>query len=313
MKKDFWVNFALLCGSVLFVLVLLECGVRLLVPKERVYGFPDILVSDSFTNYRLAENFSSRMSSREFDVEISTNSLGFRDDEFVAGRPAILLLGDSFGFGWGVKHTESFAFLLENLSGMQVVNAGVPGYGTFHEFNLLRKHQDLINPKIVVVAFVANDGADSLVGEARAERVYKGYLVRSKESFFAKLQSVLYRNFRSFVFFGRIITKLRAVKSADSVFVFSDAEKNASLTYLSKIHELSGDSLVLVLVPDKTTDDNTFLFVEEFAKARSIPVVKPIVGKDLFFVYDGHFGKQGHVIVADAVYETLLNKSLIVS
>src|SRR5262245_20239427 len=73
------------------------------------------------------------------------DSLGLRGSEIAeksAGRTRILTLGDSYTFGSGVADDETFSAVLEKELGperVEVVNAGVPGYGIFQFVELFRR------------------------------------------------------------------------------------------------------------------------------------------------------------------------------
>src|SRR5689334_19197054 len=74
---------------------------------------------------------------RDFDVQVVTNSLGLRGREVVVPKPAgcyrVLVLGDSFTFGWGVELRDSWhARMARELQApdgrsLEVIDAGVPG------------------------------------------------------------------------------------------------------------------------------------------------------------------------------------------
>jgi len=70
----------------------------------------------------------------------------------------ILFLGDSQTFGWGVPFGERFTERIEqNIPGVQVINAGVPGYG-IHQMKLLLKHHGFdLKPDLVVLTFIYQD------------------------------------------------------------------------------------------------------------------------------------------------------------
>jgi hypothetical protein len=70
----------------------------------------------------------------DFAVVYRTNAHGLRDREYAEPRSPdtlrILALGDSFTFGEGVSYGARFADIPENeLEGLEIVNAGVPGWG----------------------------------------------------------------------------------------------------------------------------------------------------------------------------------------
>jgi lysophospholipase L1-like esterase len=81
----------------------------------------------------------------------------------------ILCLGDSLTWGYGANDEETYPALLEVLLGkrypelnVQVLNAGVPGYGTDEELELLRTRGAALEPDLVIVLFFAgNDFEDN--------------------------------------------------------------------------------------------------------------------------------------------------------
>src|SRR5262249_36008925 len=93
-----------------------------------------------------------------------SNSLGLRDVEFTPdGRPIIMFLGDSFVWGFDSEAEERFTNLLrDDMPNYQIVNAGVPGYGTDQEYLLLQRLWDKIRTNVLVLIFgSANDRHDN--------------------------------------------------------------------------------------------------------------------------------------------------------
>lgn len=91
------------------------------------------------------------------------NSLGLRGREVGQKSPdklRILTLGDSYTFGSGVADDETFSAVLERELGaerVEVVNAGIPGYGIFQFVELFRRLAPAIRPDIVIVTFPTGD------------------------------------------------------------------------------------------------------------------------------------------------------------
>ncbi|MCA9444792.1 MAG: hypothetical protein KC964_28660 [Candidatus Omnitrophica bacterium] len=75
----------------------------------------------------------------EYQTQVHTNSWGLRDDEPSLLDPEIILIGDSFGFGWGVEDDETAAAILEERIQKRVLNLSVACYGTVQEFLLLQR------------------------------------------------------------------------------------------------------------------------------------------------------------------------------
>ena len=101
-------------------------------------------------------------------VRIKTNSHGMRDDEPLEGSGDsacnILVLGDSYTFGFGVEGNETYSNVLEGLlkndvSGkvVQVLNSGVGGYSSKDEALVLKSKGLKWNPKLIIVGYVLND------------------------------------------------------------------------------------------------------------------------------------------------------------
>jgi len=103
------------------------------------------------------------------DTEVKTNSLGLRNREVVMPKPKgdkrILFVGDSFTMGWGVKETETFPRIAENLLNsinlpyhVETVNAGFAAAGPSGYYIYLKDFGMKLDPDIVVVGlFMGND------------------------------------------------------------------------------------------------------------------------------------------------------------
>jgi hypothetical protein len=107
-----------------------------------------------------------------------TNAHGLRGAEFPRRKPTgeirVLALGDSFTFGMGAAEDPWPARLQRRLgrSGVRVVNAGVPGWGTDQALSFLRRDGFGFEPDLVALAFfVGNDVTDNC---ARGEHVCLG-------------------------------------------------------------------------------------------------------------------------------------------
>jgi lysophospholipase L1-like esterase len=97
-------------------------------------------------------------------IHAQHNSLGLRDIAFQPdGRPVMMFVGDSFVWGVDAEAGERFTDLLrDRLPNVQIVNAGVSGYGTDQEFLLTQRLWDRIKPDVLVLIFCsANDRRDN--------------------------------------------------------------------------------------------------------------------------------------------------------
>src|SRR5258707_181049 len=79
----------------------------------------------------------------DYDVQVSFNSLGLRDSKSIAvsGVDSIFVVGDSFGFGWGVEEAQRFSNLLEDRLGRLVFNIST-GVADFDGYDHLIRYAE---------------------------------------------------------------------------------------------------------------------------------------------------------------------------
>ena len=102
-------------------------------------------------------NFTTRQKDTEFDVEISTNKLGFRIPN---GQPGseIITLGDSFTYGHGVKAEDRFSETIKDMCKTEVLNTSyMNGFQPEH-YHYYFKINNSLRPKVAIInLFVSND------------------------------------------------------------------------------------------------------------------------------------------------------------
>src|SRR6266487_759442 len=131
-----------------------------------------ITTFDPTLGWRLRPGSHSNKPSYTFKHhQVSINEYGLRNRPVSARATSdtkrIVILGDSFTFAMAVPNEKSFPVILENiLSGSghyEVINAGVPGYGTAQEMLLMK---ELTGKKVVgdvyVLMISINDILDNL-------------------------------------------------------------------------------------------------------------------------------------------------------
>ena len=102
-----------------------------------------------------------------FGQELVTNSKNLRDREYEFAKPddgkRILVLGDSFAWGYGVANNDIFTEVLETRFArdqmpVEVINTGVSGWGTDQQYLFFANEGIKYTPDIVVLAFyLGND------------------------------------------------------------------------------------------------------------------------------------------------------------
>jgi lysophospholipase L1-like esterase len=103
---------------------------------------------------------------------VVTNEMGLRTRGIV-DRPGVhrlLVLGDSYAFGWGVPETDCFPRRLETRLGerlpeqnVEVINAAIPGYSVYQQVRMLDQVRRQAQVHAVIATFsLANDMVDEL-------------------------------------------------------------------------------------------------------------------------------------------------------
>jgi GDSL-like Lipase/Acylhydrolase family len=148
----------------------LEVGLRVLYPDVPIIRRDERFGSLARPNLDVRKAFGGH----ERVVRVTTNASGLRGAELPTSKPAalrrVLALGDSFTFGDAVEADEAWPARLERrldrgatATRWQVINAGIPGYGTGQELLLARMLAERLHPDVVVLGFtVVNDLLDNL-------------------------------------------------------------------------------------------------------------------------------------------------------
>lgn len=124
---------------------------------------------DARLGWALRPDWTARDEAPDYRVTVRTNALGLRGPEAAPhpspGVTRVLVLGDSFAFGYGVEDEESFPRRLEARwraegRAVEVLNAAVPGYSADHHLVYLRTRGFALEPDLVLVALCENDVDD---------------------------------------------------------------------------------------------------------------------------------------------------------
>ena len=168
---------ALLLASAGVSLILAEAMLRILdrgpLPVNPVPG--DFWRHDAQLGWSNSPGAVGVFDHPRFRINVHANSKGLRDREYAydrtPGTRRILVIGDSFVWGYGVEQDETFPKVLESrLPGVEVINAGVAGYGTDQELLWLRSEGVRYRPDLVILEMCGNDD-----DENNSDLVYNVY------------------------------------------------------------------------------------------------------------------------------------------
>src|SRR4029078_11729016 len=133
---------ALFATSLVLSLAILEGTVRYLFPAYDPSGQVQLGAARN-GRWRGQSNVTlrQRKNTGDYDVAVRFNEHGFRDEKDVARAQSgeIVVVGDSFAFGWGVEESQRFSNVLESLLHRRVFNIAV-GSADFDQYDALLKH-----------------------------------------------------------------------------------------------------------------------------------------------------------------------------
>lgn len=278
----------------------------------------------------------------EYRVEIRTNNKGMRANvdypyEKPVGVKRIVVLGDSFGMGYGVKFedtfTEQMRRKLESSLGqkVEVINLSVSGFGTAEELLMLQHEGLKYHPDLVLLAWHATDPDDNLrsglfaLEDGKLVRKNAAYLpgVKIREFLFSFAayrwlagNSHFYNWIRDFA--GSTIKKIMVSMKSSGNTGLDDSTGNKgsddslSIALLDAVKleaKKSGAGLLLLEIPIRASRTEFLPSMPDSIRHR-FKVISPLSGfmrhpgKMLYWEKShGHFTPLGCEIVAERLAE----------
>lgn len=169
-----------LCGAELFL--------RLVLPQIFDVHPQGMYVEDEAVGYVLKPGFSGVLARPEFHYRFNIDQVSQRGADPRAPKAnsfRVVCLGDSFTWGFGVVDEDLFTSRLERALAqrfperdVQVINAGVPGYGTADQLRFLLSRGAALDPDLVIVQFLPdNDFIENRAAAKGNVEVRDGWLV----------------------------------------------------------------------------------------------------------------------------------------
>lgn len=258
---------------------------------------------------------------REFTVTYEANSMGLRDTEDALSSPEVIVLGDSHVMGWGVSRESAFPSRIARASGVRVLNAGVPSYGTAREVLLLER-LDRSALKTLVFVYSQNDDDENF---AFLENDFR-LPVSSPERYQEALEINRSRPFvppwpfyaTRFPYFvgAYYVQKARQLYADEREGPVAEREAGAFVSILSQAQWKFGDADILVLEINSNNDNDRY-FIEAvetlrheayleglFARLRTLDTSRVLEDAD-YYLLDGHMADSGHDKVAGLIADAL--------
>lgn len=272
-------------------------------------------------------NRNGRFTRRDFSIQVNINSDKLRDDEYSrnrTGKKRMLVLGDSFGWGWGVDVENRFSEIVEKRHpDWEIINSSVPGYSTDQQYLYLKEQGIGFNPDVVLLLVYLNDFEGNTTPEFCLYN--KPYFVRSGEGLVLKNSPVPARSIRQRlefylvertyflrqIYHGGVVLRSKFAwrKKPASQARPDDPRRvqNEIMTYLIKsMKDLCASrnmQLVLVSCPMDAQRRTVLRNACESAGIPFLPLdsafANPLDRTD--FPHDVHWNALGHRIAADAI------------
>jgi hypothetical protein len=258
------------------------------------------------------------------------------------GSYRLLVLGDSFTEGVHVGEEELFTAKMEEAApDLEVLNAGVGGYGTVQEFLYLANEGLKLNPNLVILMFYPNDLTDNAlsyypgfgprpfasfengrlkVNETLISTEYKKFILPLPFQNVLSRYSYLYYFLNSRIYQPLFSRKMKELQKSDLDAIDSETRFKIFFAILEKLQALLQGGripLFVVLIPtrEEVTAGNseTSNSIMEFCQAQQIACLSLLdrfkretsSGIRSYFAGDIHWTSAGHQIAADEILKHL--------
>lgn len=330
-------NVLLAVVSLLLCLVALEMGVRL----YSALAFPKMMVLDDMYGWKHMANAKKIFTNEDGEkILIVQNAHGHRGKlyDFAGKNDAyrILVLGDSFAEGGEVSENDLFSARLEGLHPqLEVINAGVSGYGTVQEYLYLIAEGLKYNPDLVLLMFYENDLTDNCLSYffPFGPRPY-ALVENGKVKINAKLEPAAYRKFilplpfrmtfnrHSYLYYflnlryhELFFDKMQRLRLADLSRI-GDEKYELFYGLLDLMHNRLNTAAIdfaVVLIPTREEAGHgysaTVDHITDFCRARRIKFIplletfqqKARSGEKMYFPIDIHWTGAGHRAAAEEI------------
>lgn len=326
-------------ASTAFCLAALEGAIRL----YSVVFFPRMMLLDQTLGWKHAANVSKPFVN-EFGEKIITvqNEYGHRGKAYPIkrspGKYRILVLGDSFTEAVHVSEDDLFTARLEaSYPELEVLNAGVGGYGTVQEYRYLVAEGLRFNPDLVLVMVFENDLSDNcishypgfgprpygvftkggltIVEQPNPEEFLK-YTLPVPFAFFLSQHSYLFYFLNNNVYHKLVAGHIKQLQKAELQKTENCRKYDVFYATITKIRQLLGRQAIalgLVLIPSRANvmkgHSELLHPIEEYCQRQKI-ACRPLLERfkkekapesQFYFPIDIHWTKAGHRVVADEI------------
>jgi hypothetical protein len=234
----------------------------------------------------------------EFDTKLNFYNKGrihnLESQYLIKKKIGVAVLGDSHAMGWGVNDDDTFSAILEKKIKRPVYNLGVSGYATNREILLLKKSGVLDLVDTIIIQYCNNDYQENV----------NFHNLKNENNFF-KFEKLKSKEISPFARLRKGIRYAVTIPLQKNIQLDWKNEETAFLNIINNYDFLKKKKIIVIYSNGHEIYYNNFKLTSSYHK-KNISLLNIDYAKDDFYLIDGHLSKQGHLKVADALYNYLL-------
>ncbi len=309
--------------------------------------FYGLTMPDDRLGFVVKPNFHTQVCFNSICSSISTDELGFRNSKTDKEYSKMVVLGDSFSFGYGVEANASWSRILEELVGLPLANLSIIAGSPWQYDVLLEDHPELFRDRLVIYGLFSNDFNDRK--PENASDYYRRYGLDTYEKSSPTLADLMrikqkdnfYERSATFCFFTALKPKEEKCflkpkeNDIDSEWLEHGGWYQLYDTFDTTIDRVSSlnSEMAVILFPSRASafmeqyqqcysdastvksEEEAYHKTAEFFLQRGIPVldltlpVRNFVqrGIELYYSTDAHFNDRGNLVAANELSCFLTN------
>ena len=315
--------FILICIEIVFVI----SNISTFNPVYQAGAGGGIYQLDEELIYSLKPNAELIWAYGEFAVEVKINSFGLRDSEIKDRNlyeKRIIITGDSMTFGHGVNNEETFPNQLENIfrehhQSVEVINAGISGYGTDQAYKLFTTRLLSLKPSMLIFAIFTNDLPDNInLPLYTIEANALAPIDPTKNWLYAlgQVDQVMPGIIRKRRIYRFVINRLTNKDlfsvlpdlNSEGLHRWSQQKILLQIARLQDLGRINGFELMVLCIPSKWGNTGYYKWIQQDG-IRILNLHQDSIWRkekeSLFFTHDFHLTKKGHKLIAKRLYDSI--------